>query len=159
MESLPTKISQNIHFVDINTWRVYEHYVINKKNIMNELGLFDKDFIYIPISNSTFEERRSNLQGYKMKTMTGLSLAEVTIDYSSATLDIESQTYDVTLLAKGFEIDIWQDMQKTLNFSSTLYLRADRAWGPTIVMENGTKIAKGLVGSVTSGFAEMIVTG
>ena len=70
MQNLPTKINQNIQFVDVNTWKVYEHYVTNKKKILNELGFFDHVLHYIPVINSSFEERRSNFQGHQIKVMT-----------------------------------------------------------------------------------------
>ena len=48
-------------------------------------------------------------------------------------------------------------MQKELNFSATLHKRKDGKWGPTLVSPNGTIEAHGIVRSVTSGFAKMIV--
>ena len=56
IESLVTKINQNIQFVDVNTWKVYEHYMINNKKIMLELGSFSNNFTYIAATNSPFEE-------------------------------------------------------------------------------------------------------
>ena len=157
MQSLPTKINQNIQFVDVNTWKVYEHYVTNKRKILNELGSFDHDFSYIPVTNSSFEERRSNFHGYQIKAMTANFEPYTSADESAAILDIESQTYDVTQLVEGLEIDSLQDMEKYLNFSTTLHKRKDGEWGLTTVLENGTIVANGMVGSLTSGFAEMIV--
>ena len=159
IESLATKINQNIQFVDVNTWRVYEHYKINKEKIMLELGFFSNNFTYIAATNSSFEERRSNFQGYQMKVMTGLFSPYIIIDYNTAILNIESQTYDVTTSVKGLDIDSFQDMQNYMNFSTTLHERQDKKWGPIIALDNGTIIPGGIVESVTSGFAEMIVSG
>ena len=159
IESLATKINQNIQFVDVNTWRVYEHYKINKEKIMLELGFFSNNFTYIAATNSSFEERRSNFQGYQMKVMTGLFSPYVVIDYNNAILNIESQTYDVTTSVKGLDIDLFQDMQNYMNFSTTLHERQDKKWGPIIALDNGTMITKGIVESITSSFAEMIVSG
>ena len=159
IESLATKINQNIQFVDVNTWRVYEHYKINKEKIMLELGFFSNNFTYIAATNSSFEERRSNFQGYQMKVMTGSFSPYVIIDYNTAILNIESQTYDVTTSVKGLDIDLFQDMQNYMNFSTTLHERQDKKWGPITALDNGTIIPRGIVESVTSDFAEMIVSG
>ena len=67
IDDLPTKINQNVHFVDIRTWKVYEHYEINGVKTMLQLGFFDYDFNYITLANPFFEERRGNFQGYKTK--------------------------------------------------------------------------------------------
>ena len=64
-----TEINQDIKFVDINTWKVYEHYSINGENILNLLGFFDSVFQYQSIIKTSFVERRSNFHGYKMKAM------------------------------------------------------------------------------------------
>ena len=159
IESLVTKINQNIQFVNVNTWKVYEHYVINNKKIMLELGSFSNNFTYIAAINSSFEERRSNFQGYQIKAMTGSFSPFAIIDYNTAILDIESQTYDVTTSVKGLDIDLLKDMQNYMNFSTTLHERQDKKWGPTIALDNGTIITKGIMESVTSAFAEMIVSG
>jgi hypothetical protein len=93
---LSTKINQEILFVDIKTWKVYEHYIINQKKILNQLGSFNDDFKYIPITNQSFVERRSNFQGYKMKTMTEEVNPFISIDHEflkPAYFDVKSQTY------------------------------------------------------------------
>ena len=157
-ERLATNINQNIHFVEVNNWKVYEHYEINNRKRMHELGALDSNFHFKPITNSSFEERRSNFQGYLIKAMTAHSRPQVIVDKSSAILDIKSQTYDVTKLVEGFHIEILYDMQKYLNFSTTLHERKDGIWGSVVTLDNGTIITEGMMESVASGFAEMIVT-
>ena len=96
IENLSTKINQEIFFVDIETWKVYEHYMINQKKILNQLGSFNDDLKYIPIMTQSFVERRSNFQGYKMKTMTEEVNPFITIDHDFLTpayFDANSQTY------------------------------------------------------------------
>ena len=93
---LCTKINQDIKFVDVETWKVYEHYIINKKKILNQLGFFNDNFKYISIMKESFVERRSNFQGYQMKTMTEEVHPFITIDHdflTSAYFDAKSQTY------------------------------------------------------------------
>ena len=48
-------------------------------------------------------------------------------------------------------------MQKYLNFTSSLHKRKDGKWGPSIILENGTLITGGIIHSVASGFAEMLI--
>ena len=82
--------------MDVETWKVYEHYIINQKKILNLLGFFNDDFKYIPIIKESFVERRSNFQGYQMKTMTDQLNPYITIDNDFLTpvyFDEKSQTY------------------------------------------------------------------
>ena len=158
IERLVTNINQNIQFVDVNNWKVYEHYEINNRKTMRELGVLDSNFHFTSFTNSSFEERRSNFQGYLIKTMTGHSRPKILVDKSSAILDIKSQTYDVTKSVEGYHMEILHDMQKYLNFSSTLHEREDGIWGSIVTLDNGTIVPEGMMESVTSGFAEMIVT-
>ena len=79
------------------------------------------------------------------------------IDLTTATFDEKSQTYDVTKSVTGLYHEMFLEMQKMLNFTSTLYKRKDGEWGPTTVFKNGTILTGGIVESLTSGFAEMIV--
>ena len=90
--------------------------------------------------------------------MTGHSRPKILVDKSSAILDIKSQTYDVTKSVEGYHMEILHDMQKYLNFSSTLHEREDGIWGSIVTLDNGTIVPEGMMESVTSGFAEMIVT-
>ena len=152
---LPTKINQNVQFVVVGTWKVYECYAINGIKTMKQLGFFDINFHYIPIATLSFEERRSNFHGYEIKIMAQTS--RLTYDLNHAILDVKSQTYDVTNLTKGIELDFLMDMQNYLNFTTTLHQRQDGKWGPTTILENGTIVTAGIVESVTSGFAEMIL--
>ena len=154
---MPTKINQDFKFVDMQTWRVYEHYGITKKNTKNELGFFDESFNYVSITKDTFAERRGDFQGYHMKAMVEEELPFNAIDLSSSDLDTASQTYDVTNSVEGMFYDIFLVMQEYLNFTSTLHKRSDGKWGPIVIHSNGTIQAEGIIQSVTSGFAEMIV--
>ena len=69
IDNLTSAINQDVKFVDIQTWKVYEHYTINGENILNLLGFFDSVFQYKSIMKTSFVERRSNFHGYKMKAM------------------------------------------------------------------------------------------
>ena len=73
--------------------------------------------------------------------------------------DQKSQTYDVTESVKGLHYDLFLIMQKQLNFTSTFHKRKDGKWGPTTIFQNGTVITGGIIESVASGFAEILVSG
>ena len=158
INDLPTKINQDIKFVDMQTWKVYEHYKINKRTIKNQLGFFNNAFQYVPLINTTFVERRSDFQDYHMIAMTEVSPPFIHLNLSSATYDETSDTFDVTKSVSGMYYEMFLIMQKHLNFTATLKKRKDGKWGPTTVLDNGTIITDGIVKSLTSGFGEMIVT-
>ena len=92
-----------------------------------------------------------------MRAMTEQSPPFIIIDLSKSTKDEKSATYDVTNTVEGMFYEIFLEMQNILNFSATLYKRIDGKWGPTIILENGSVYSEGMVQSVMSGFAEIIV--
>ena len=160
VKKIPTKINQDIKFVDINSWEVYEHYEINDHNTINQIGFFNQSFQYVSLSKESWIERRSNFHGFKLKAMTEDELPFITFDNfeTVATYDNISETYDVTLLTKGMFYDIFVVMQKHLNFSASLHKRLDGKWGLGWPNENGSIEIQGMFESMTSGFAEMAVT-
>ena len=159
IDSLPTKINQDILFVDIKSRRVYENYAINDEVIKRQIGFFNNLYKYVRTMKLSFEERRGNFQGYQMKAMAGHYPPYLSIELSSAEYDEMSKTFDVTNSVEGMFYYVLQELQEYLNFTSSLHKRLDGKWGPTTVLANGSVIAGGIVKSVTSGFAEMIVTG
>ena len=84
--------------MDIETWKVYEHYIINNQKIKKELGFFNSSFHYNPIIKKSFLNRRSNFQGYKLKAMTENSGLFIQIDLNSDTVQFDniSDTYEVS---------------------------------------------------------------
>ena len=159
IDHLPTKIDQDIVFVDVKTWKVYENYAINKIVIKRQLGFFNNLFEYVRTLTLSFEDRRGNFHGYQMKAMTEHYPPFLSIELTSAEYDELSKTFDVTNSVEGMFYYILKDLQEYLNFTSSLHKRLDGKWGPTTVLANGSVIAGGIAKSLTSGFAEMIVTG
>ena len=159
IDSLPTQINQDILFVDIKSRRVYENYAINDEVIKRQLGFFNNLYKYVRTMKLSFEDRRDNFHGYQMKAMTEHLPPYLLIDLSFAKYDEMSQTFDVTNSVGGMFYYIFQELQEYLNFTSSLHKRKDGKWGPTTVLANGSVIAAGITKSVTSGFAEMIVSG
>ena len=159
IDHLPTKIDQDIVFVDVKTWKVYEKYAINKIVIKRQLGFFNNLFEYVRTLKLSFEDRRGNFHGYQMKAMTEHYPPFLSIELTSAEFDELSKTFDVTNSVEGMFYYILKDIEEYLNFTSSLHKRLDGKWGPTTVLANGSVIAGGIAKSLTSGFAEMIVTG
>ena len=97
IDELQTRIDQEIIFVNTNSWKVYEHYIINNQKIKKELGFFNSSFHYNPIIKKSFLNRRSNFQGYKLKAMTENSGLFIQIDLNSDTVQFDniSDTYEV----------------------------------------------------------------
>ena len=97
MNELQTRIDQEIIFVNTNSWKVYEHYIINNQKIKNELGYFSSSFHYNPIIKMSFLDRRSNFQGYQLKAMTESSGLFIQIDLNSDSVQFDniSDTYEV----------------------------------------------------------------
>ena len=158
IDELPTKINQDIVFVDVKTWKVYENYAINNIVIKRQLGFFNNSLEYVRTMKQSFEDRRGNFHGYQMKAMTGHYPPFLSIDLSSAEYDEISETFDVTNSVEGSFYYILKELQEYWNFTSSLHNRLDGKWGPTTVLANGSVIAEGIAQSLTSGFAEMIVT-
>ena len=158
IQDLPTRIDQDIKFVDIQTWTVFEHYTMNDDNVLSQLGSFNLGFQYVPTDNKTFVDRRRDFKGYKLKAMTEALPPFMSIDLSTSIYDEKSQTYDVTKSVKGLYYDLFLEMQELFNFSATYHKRKDGKGGPVTVLDNGTIIAGGFVQSLTSGFAEVFVT-
>ena len=158
VNDLQIKINQDIIFVDVETRRVYENYAINDEVIKRQLGYFNNLYKYVQKMKLSFEERRGNFHGYQIKAMTEHYPPYLSIYLSSAKYDEKSQTFDVTNLVGGTFYHIFQELQTYLNFTYSLHKREDGKWGPTTVLANGSVIAAGITKSLTSGFAEMIMT-
>ena len=101
VNDLQIKINQDIIFVDMETWKVYEKYEINKMNIIRQLGFFNSMFQYVLLSNDSLVNRRNDFHGYNLKAMTEITVPYISIDLATASYDENSQTYDVTKSLKG----------------------------------------------------------
>ena len=65
IDHLPTKIDQDIVFVDVKTLKVYENYAINKIIIKRQLGFFNNLLEYVRTMKLSFEGRRGYFHGYQ----------------------------------------------------------------------------------------------
>ena len=158
IEGLSTEINQEIQFVNTETWEVYEHYTVNNENIQMKLGVFDKNFRFIPTTIQSFVQRRGNFHRYNLKAITEEEIPYIKIDLSLANYDETNQVYDVTQKVEGMYYDIFQILQEQLNFTASIHKRKDGKWGPITKLENGTILTAGIASSITSGFAEIVAT-
>ena len=110
IDHLPTKIDQDIVFVDVKTWKVYEKYAINKIVIKRQLGFFNNLFEYVRTLKLSFEDRRGNFHGYQMKAMTEHYPPFLSIELTSAEYDELSKTFDVTNSVEGMFYYILKDL-------------------------------------------------
>ena len=158
IEGLSTEINQEIQFVNTETWEVYEHYTVNNEKIQTKLGVFDKNFRFIPTTLQSFVQRRGNFHRYNLKAITEEEIPYIKIDLSLANYDETNQVYDVTQKVEGMYYDIFQILQEQLNFTASIHKRKDGKWGPITKLENGTILTAGIASSITSGFAEIVAT-
>ena len=158
IEGLSTEINQEIQFVNTETWEVYEHYTVNNEKIQTKLGVFDKNFRFIPTTLQSFVQRRGNFHRYNLKAITEEEIPYIKIDLLLANYDETNQVYDVTQKVEGMYYDIFQILQEQLNFTASIHKRKDGKWGPITKLENGTILTAGIASSITSGFAEIVAT-
>ena len=158
IEALSTEINQEIQFVNTETWEVYEHYTVNNEKIQTKLGVFDKNFRFIPTTLQSFVQRRGNFHRYNLKAITEEEIPYIKIDLSLPNYDETNQVYDVTEKVEGMYYDIFQILQEQLNFTASIHKRKDGKWGPITKLENGTILTAGIASSITSGFAEIVAT-
>ena len=112
---------------------------------------------YIP----SFVQRRSNFQGIKLKAITDFDVPAVGFpdDFkSTAKYFPNNETYEMTNLVYGIYIDVLHSMEKTLNFSTSLYRRKDGSWGTPKPFPNGTVVLKGMMKTVNEGSVDFIWT-
>ena len=64
----------------------------------------------------------------------------------------------MTNLVYGIYIDVLHSMEKSLNFSTSLYRRKDGSWGTPKPFPNGTVILKGMLKTVNEGSVDFIWT-
>ena len=104
MNEAPTKINEEIMFINSKSLYVYEHYTINDHKSRTFLGYF-KGFPlkYKAIVKESFLNRRNDFYGYNLKAMTENVGHWIQVNLSSQMVqyDSKSNTYDVTYSTKG----------------------------------------------------------
>jgi hypothetical protein len=160
---LDVTINQEVYFVNMTNWSVFEQYNVNNVTINNNLGYFDVNnkFKTTYIGNRFMLERRSNFQNVNFIGMTEFEPPFIYLDdlKSKATFYTNNQTYDVTNLASGMFHEMLLYLQSKLNFTTKLYKRKDSGWGTTYKEPNGTLIqSTGMVKNIVNKQADIIAT-
>ena len=147
-------IDKRIYFLDGFSWKLYETYTINKILITNFLGHVEVEngkFVYSKPCIPGFEKRRSNFFGLQLNGMIEFESPYV-IFPNNFTSKVQyfknNNTYDMTNVADGIFINILHSLEKSLNFSTKLYLRRDRKWGMPLTFPNGSFVLDGMIKSL-----------
>ena len=166
LKGVDVLVGEEIYFLDSNTLKLYEAYVINQIHVIRYLG-----YIYDANNNSNAEfvqaddfvdslvERRGNFHGLQLigmleKFQPGIYFPD---DFAKNTLyNSENDTYDLTKIAKGTFIDVLNDLERSLNFTTKLFKRKDGKWGIPHKMPNGSVFFDGQLQSVVEGPAHLI---
>ena len=165
LNEITISIGEEVYFFDKNTFKIYEAYSINNVHIIRYLGQFyeiDKDLaLFSPSDNfvNSFVDRRSNFHGIQLIGMTETWTTEVIIPDNYAdhsTYFPENETHDVTNIASGIYIDVLNQLEKSLNFSTKLYKRKDGIYGWPKTLTNGTIIFNGMMKSLKESHVDMI---
>ena len=105
LNSFTTRINQDIKFVDIDTWKVFEHFTINNEKMLNQLGFFDSFFQYKLVSKTPFLDRRNDFQGYKMVAITAeIGPYIVFNDFANAQLNEGTQLFNTALYSSNYSL-------------------------------------------------------
>ncbi len=122
-------IGQLVYFFDRTTYKVEERYTINGQDVRNIVGTFRKTNSRLKWRGQvrSWDTRRSNFQGIKLKAMTEVEPPSVFIDpdfrqKSRAVLG-NNDTFDITGLVSGTYYDAWEMLGHQFNFSTTYYKR------------------------------------
>ena len=102
-------------------------------------------------------ERRGNFHGLQLIGMSEKDPPQLDFPDNfadKATYFSNNGTYDVTQFVNGSYVDILNHLEKSLNFSTTLYKRKDGKWGLSEKLENGTFIPTGMLENLNDGSAD-----
>lgn len=152
-------ISQQIYFLTPK-FKLYEKYEVNKVNVLQLLGIFE-NHTYIPKNGieHNFMKQRNNFHGLKLVGLTEDSKDTYIKNLDEAKYFSSNDTYDVTSNTYGPFYEILRHLQKTLNFTTTLYKRKKKGWGTPNFYSNGSlkSIDDGMVKDLMLGKADLIM--
>ena len=158
-------IGEEVYFLDKNTFKIYEAYMINNVHVKRYLGEFHESnktsALFSPSEEfvDSFLDRRGDFHGIQLIAMTEqwlsyISLPDNLVDQSDYFQ--ENETYDVTNIASGSYKNALSYLEQSLNFSTKLYKRKDGVWGMPKIMPNGSTHLSGMLKSITESHIDMI---
>ena len=158
-------VGEEVYFLDKNTFKIYEAYVVNNVHVTRYLGQFKEinksSALFSPSDDfiDSFVERRNDFHGIQLIGMTEKWLSYIKIPDEFADQSNyfpENETYDVTNIVSGSYIDALKHLEKSLNFSTKLYKRKDGLWGMPKIFSNGTIILNGMMKSIVESHVDII---
>ena len=175
LKEVDVSVGSEVLFLDWDSLKVYESYIINKIQITRYLGKFQANnggkasATFVPSNDyiSNMENRRSDFYGIQL---TGAVpwLQEDPVNYSSIVHFFpNNDTYDITKLAKNpkyygkfwniLELEILKIMESKFNFTTKIFLRRDMKIGSPHISSNGsTVITEGVIQNLWEGSVEFV---
>ncbi len=156
-KQFPIQINQMVYFINLQSKRLFETYSVNTVFMHRTLGEFDSNLkSFIPSTTSLdFVKRRGNFNGLHINAMAQIYIGSIFAPdgyQDFAKFHSKNQTFEVTDLVSGPQIEMFKQMSMSLNFSFSLYQRKDRAWGS---VQNGQP--NGMLKNLHEGSADIVV--
>ena len=160
-------VGEEVYFLDKNSFKIYEAYVVNNVHVTRYLGQFKEinksSALFSPSDDfiDSFIERRKDFHGIQLIGMTesekGLSYIKIPNEFADQSNYFpENETYDVTSIVSGSYINALKHLEKSLNFSTKLYKRKDGLFGMPKIFSNGTIILNGMMKSIVESHVDII---
>ena len=163
IKKIKCSIDMEVYFVDQQTKEAFESYEINDVQVKTKLGRFDektKNFQWEKDIEKEFMKRRSDFHGIELTAMTEASgLINIDPAYKQ---DLnfhkkKKDAYLVTDFVSGLYHEILLELEKKLNFTTSIYKRKDGGWGFVYPSVNGSFTATGMVGDLFFKRADLVV--
>ncbi len=164
---LSIQVHNQLYFFNLDNLSITERYAINGILVSNSIGQVvwkpnEASFSYVRKNHDSFLERRSNFRGLSLKAMTendGLNIKlNPSIKEEKAGWMRDKQGHPMKQLetseATGLYMDLLNTLQNDMNFTTTLYVRKDGAWGHPV---NGTWV--GMVSNLLNKEADFMLGG
>ena len=150
-----------VYYVDQQTKEAFESYEINDVQVKTKLGRFDEKtnkFQWEDIETE-FMKRRSDFHGIELTAMTEASgLINIDPAYKQdLNFHKSKDAYLVTDFVSGLYHEILLELEKKLNFTTSIYKRKDGGWGFVYPSVNGSFTATGMVGDLFFNRADLVV--
>ena len=161
LDEFMPEFNQKIFIFNTSTKAIYESYQIQQHHIKRKLGsVINSQFKWVEGVNPQLLPRRANFQRKTLKAVTQNFGEYILINplYSSiAPYFSENETYLVNGYVSGLCMDLLQDLQNQLNFTTNIFKPKQYSWGYGEELANGTTRVTGLLGKVYNQSADFIL--
>ena len=152
LDEFESEINQRMFIFNTSTKAIYESYHINNHHIKQKLGTtFENYFAWENGVNPQFLPRRANFQRKTLNTVTQSFGEYIILNPLHSTIAPyfpENETYLVNGFISGLCMDLLQDLQNQLNFTTNIFKPKQYSWGYGKQLANGTTRVTGLLGKV-----------